>query len=42
MTPQAQALHDLLDSIDKLKAVHRTPARTQPSQGEGLARWPCA
>jgi hypothetical protein len=32
MSPQAQAIHDLLDHIDKLKAVHR--ASESPTFGQ--------
>ena len=32
MSPQAQALHDLLEHIDKLKALHR--ANESPSFGQ--------
>jgi hypothetical protein len=32
MSPQAQAIHDLLDHVDKLKAVHR--ASESPTFGQ--------
>jgi hypothetical protein len=36
MSPQAQAIHDLLDHVDKLKAVHRASESPTFGQVEAL------